>query len=204
MLKEQVEQREKDLSRTLKQLDDDDDFLLQHSKAYKCLKFKSWVHDIYDQLIDWENPGQHLDADMIENQLHRFVDMNRYYCRCHHEENFYLDKLRNLNTRIKNWIAQITAGRDEFTEEQLLAALIALDNFRTGKRTVRCFQKHELAAKFNTKRHHKNLYTHLFVVALYEHVLACFAFGMDRALSSQLYGITNSLLTQGSPTAELT
>lgn len=170
----------------------DEDLLFEKSPPYKRLNFQSLIHTKYDQISEM-GLG---DLDSFNNNLERYVDMTEFHLR--HDERFYLSKLCQLRTKITSWAGKIALDHPEqrVPINNVLSVLKKIS--RIGERTEKFIQDHNLVDIFNSKRRRKILYTHLMTLAIYEHVLSSYAFGMERSLSKKLYALENSILIQGS------
>lgn len=179
----------------------DEEFLFNNSAAFKRLHFSVWLHTKYYQLqySDAKDPRID-DVDALTLEIQKYIPTSLEYNqrRCHHNENHYTDKLQELSFKMSAWAKQICNDQNDFTEGHVRAILASLTKLSiTGEKTAEGFEEYDLYSKFTTRRHQKILYHHLIALAIYEHVLSSFAFGMDRMASKQLHAIQNALLTQG-------
>lgn len=190
-LETQMKDQEKNLN--------NEEFLFTKSAVYKRLTFKVWLHHKYHQLHDSEGPNPHLgDVEELNRELQRYIPSETYFFGIKHDETYYVEKLNELNRKMSSWVRGISDAHEEFNEHQIQLVLHALKKLsRTGEKTVQVFEEQNLISKFTSKRHYRTLCTHLISLAIYEHILSSFAFGMDRISSKQLYAIQNSILTHG-------
>jgi hypothetical protein len=198
-----IEKRVETLEAQLKEQEqrlNDEEFLFTNSAAHKRLSFNLWVHNKYYQLQDSDGPNPQLgDVEELSRDLQKYVPLESYNMGTHLYEQYYAEKLTILASKISSWVRRISDVHKNWNEEQIHCLLSVLRKVsRTGEKTVQGFEQHNLVPKFASKRHFRILCVHLVSLAIYEHVLSSFAFGMSRVSSKQLYAIQNSILTEGS------
>lgn len=199
----EIEKRVETLEIQLKEQErslNDEEFLFANSAAYKRLSFNLWVHNKYHQLQDSDGPNPQLgDVEELSRDLQKYFPLESYDMGTHQYENYYVQKLTILATKISSWVRRISDLHKDHSEEKIRCLLNVLRKLsRTGEKTAQGFEQHDLVPKFASKRHFRILYMHLVSLAIYEHILSSFAFGLGRVSSKQLYAIQNSILTEGS------
>lgn len=172
-----------------------DEFLGERSPVYKHLRFRNFIHEKYDQLVDSES--SFADLETFNKELEMHFNIETAFQGPQHNETYYIVRLKELKTKIHHWVVKITGGGDLSLDpiNSVLKALSGLS--RNGERTVRYIQEHNFIESFNIGRYRRTLYAHIFSLAIYERILSCFVFGTVQSLSKKLYMIQNSILTQG-------
>jgi hypothetical protein len=180
--------------RTYEQGVKDVNFLHQKSLPFRCLAFRDFIFSKCEILLAGSDDDVSLPS--LSADLSRFLGdpdpdrVGEFIPRVRDERTF-VSRLKQLKTRIVNYIPQTFSG----TVEEALSMLKEISPM--GAETVRYIERRNLLGVFNSRRRMKQLLTHILCLAFHERILSSFVPGIDLAFSRKLYLLQNYIITRG-------